>query len=102
MTTGLPQFWAVVSSTGKELRRYSGTGKAVADTFVTKFNVTRRIGPISKMISQEPDCPRQLSEVEGARPGELQPTGRGYRCKLTRWRQLRLSSFVPADLDCVR
>ena len=39
-TTGLPQFWTVVSSTGKELRRYPGTAKAIADTFVTEFNVT--------------------------------------------------------------
>jgi hypothetical protein len=34
-----PAFWAVVTSGGRELHRYPGTAKALAETYVTEFNV---------------------------------------------------------------
>ena len=37
--TGLPEFWAVVSSTGQVLGRYPATAKTLAELFVVEFNV---------------------------------------------------------------
>ena len=37
--TSLPQAWAVVNSKGQEECRYNGADKALAELFVTEFNV---------------------------------------------------------------
>ena len=37
--TLLPEFWVVISSKGLELRRFPGTARALAELFVTEFNV---------------------------------------------------------------
>ena len=37
--TGLPKFWAVVTSKGLELRRFPGQERALAEIYATEFNI---------------------------------------------------------------
>jgi hypothetical protein len=37
---GHPEFWLVVNSRNEETRRYGGRDKAVAEAYVTEFNIT--------------------------------------------------------------